>query len=82
MMTQSDNSFQTATDIVERLLEEEREAMEAIRSKAMRVHDPRLQSVLRKLVEMRARNYAELELHVGEIKSEAEITDQINAMFW
>lgn len=82
MMTQSDNSFQTATDIVERLLEEEREAMEAIRSKAMRVHDPRLQSILRKLVEMRARNYAELELHVGEIKSEAEITDQINAMFW
>lgn len=81
-MTQSDNSFQTSTDIVERLLEEEREAMETIRSKATRVQDPRLQSVLRKLVEMRARNYAELELHISEIKSEAEITNQINAMFW
>lgn len=82
MMTQFDNSFQTSTDIVERLLEEEREAMETIRSKATRVHDPRLQSVLRKLIEMRARNYAELEHHVSEIKSEAEITNQINAMFW
>ncbi|MBI3578274.1 MAG: hypothetical protein HY089_02555 [Ignavibacteriales bacterium] len=82
MITQSNNTFQTSTDIVERLLEEEREAMETIRSKATRVHDPRLQSVLRKLIEMRARNYAELELHISEIKSEAEITGQINAMFW
>ncbi len=81
MMTQSDNFFQTSTDIVERLMEEEREAMETIRSKATRVNDPRFQFVLRKLVEMRARNYAELELHISEIKSEVEITDQINAMF-
>lgn len=82
MFSQSTHSYQTSTDIIERLMQEEKEAMESIRAKANRIDDPTLQTVITKLAEMRARSIEELELQFSEIKSQAEITTQINAMFW
>ncbi|MBI3112185.1 MAG: DUF2383 domain-containing protein [Ignavibacteriales bacterium] len=75
-------SFTSSTDLIEWLMQEEREAVKSYHAKATRIKDPRLQSLLTRLAEMRARSIAELESEVSEIRSQAEITTQINAMFW
>ena len=75
-------SFTSSTDLIEWLMQEEREAVKSYQAKATRIKDPRLQSLLTRLAEMRARSIAELESEVSEIRSQAEITTQINAMFW
>ena len=75
-------SFTSSTDLIEWLMQEEREAVKSYHAKATRITDPRLQDLLTRLAEMRARSIAELESEVSEMRSQAEITTQINAMFW
>ena len=75
-------SFTSSTDLIEWLMQEEREALKSYHAKATRVDDPRLQVLLNRLAEIRSRSIAELESEVSEIRSQAEITTQINAMFW
>ena len=75
-------SFTSSTDLIEWLMQEEREAVKSYNAKATRVDDPRLQILLNRLAEIRSRSIAELESEVSEIRSQAEITTQINAMFW
>lgn len=76
------HSFTTSTALLEWLVQEEREAVQSYHAKAMRVDDPRLRILLKRLAERRAQSIAELESEVNEIRSQAEITKQINAMFW
>ncbi len=75
-------SFTSSTDLIEWLMQEEREAVKSYHAKATRIDDPRLQGLLTRLADMRARSIAEMESEVSEIRSQAEITTQINAMFW
>lgn len=68
--------------IIERLMEEEKEAAEAYRRKASQVEDPALRSVLLDQAAKRDQFYFELESELRELRSQNEITFQINAMFW
>lgn len=81
MAAQSHNS-ESLTEIIARLMQEEREAVEAYRRKADQTEDPTLQSVLAALAAKRDQFYVELESQLREMTSQNEITTQINAMFW
>jgi len=69
------------SEVIRHLMDEEKVAMELFREKADRVEDPSLRSVFIQLAEIRARGLSELESNADELRSLAEITAQINAMF-
>jgi hypothetical protein len=81
-MMNFDSQQKDSTETLTRLIQEEWEAIESYKSKAMGIADPYLQSLLRTLADLRARSVAELESRMNELKSQKEITTQINAMFW
>ncbi len=81
-MMNFDSQQKDSTETLTRLIQEEWEAIESYKSKATRIEDPYLQSLLRTLADLRARSVAELESRMNELKSQKEITTQINAMFW
>ena len=62
-------------------MDEEKVTMELLREEADRAEDPSLRSVFVHLAEVRARGLSELEANANELRSLAEITAQINAMF-
>ena len=69
------------SEVIRYLMDEEKVAMELFREEADRVEDPSLRSVFMRLAEIRARGLSELESNANELRSLAEITAQINAMF-
>ena len=81
MSTQGAAAAQTISDVVERFVREEKEAMESLRARIAGLNDSNMRSVFEQISELRARYVAELESRFGEIKSRAEITNQINEMF-
>ena len=81
MATRNTDSPKTQRVFLERFFLEEQEAMDSLRSKMAGVNDAEIQSVVRKITEIRARYVAELESQFGETASRAEITQQINDMF-
>ena len=81
MAGQEKNPSQSLADVVERFVQEEKQATEALRARMANTKDPNVQSVFEQLAEIRARYVAELESQFGDIASRAEITRQINEMF-
>jgi rubrerythrin len=73
---------QKSIEVIERLVEEEKEAIESLRARMARVTDPALKECLVTLAKMRSQFVSDLESRVSELRSQAEITTQINAMFW
>jgi rubrerythrin len=69
------------SEVIRNLMDDEKVAMELFREEADRVEDPSLRSVFMRLAEIRARGLSELESNANELRSLAEITAQINAMF-
>ena len=68
-------------EFIETVMKEEWEAMEAYRGRAAQFADPQLKTIFKRLSEMRAEYYKELKAQLVQIKSQAEITTQINDMF-
>ena len=64
-----------------RLIEKERETLKFFLSESEAASDPDLQSIFRKMAADRQQTIALLESHYSEIRSQEEITRQINAMF-
>lgn len=81
MSSQSDHPTQSPTDFITDLIKEEMNVIESYRRQASYSGDPMLHSLLLKLAEMRLHCYAELESDIREMKSQSEVTGQINAMF-
>jgi rubrerythrin len=73
---------QKSMEVIERLVEEEKEAIESLRARMARVTDPALKEFLVTLAKMKSQFVSDLEPRVSELRSQAEITTQINAMFW
>lgn len=72
---------QESVELIERLIEAERSAFEQHRLNASRAGEPQLTSLFAMLTEMHSQCYAELRTFIGEVKSQNEITRQINEMF-
>ena len=68
-------------DILERSVQEQRDATQALRARIARVDDLLAREEFSKIVELCTRYIAELETQVAEAKSRNEITRQINEMF-
>jgi rubrerythrin len=80
MSSQSDHPKQSPTDLIRGLMREEMNAIEAYRRQASYSGDPMLHSLFQKLAEIRLQCYTELESDIREMKSQSEVTGQINAM--
>jgi rubrerythrin len=72
----------SVVELLENVMEKEKEAVELYREKASIVDDPELRAVFLHLADMRIFNYKELESKLVKVKSEIEITNQINDMFY
>ena len=81
MSAQANKQYQSSTELVERLMEEERQAIEAYKQRGLHLEDPKLESLIKQLADTRIRCYLELEMQYNELKAQAEVTGQINAMF-
>ncbi len=81
MITDHDYASQPPADFIRNLMNEEMNAIEFYSQQAARAGDPALRWFFQKLAEMRLKCYDELETKLLEIKSQSEITGQINAMF-
>jgi hypothetical protein len=62
-------------------MKEEMNTIEAYRRQVSFSGDPMLNSLFQKLAEIRLQCYTELESDIREMKSQSEVTGQINAMF-
>ncbi len=82
MMSRSGVRSGTVVEVLEKVIEKEKESLELYRRNEGEVSDPALKSVFADLVEMRVRNYKELEKKLIKARSESEITAQINEMFY
>ncbi len=81
MFTDHDYTSQQPADFIKNLMKEEMDAIEFYTQQAARTGDPALRWFFQKLAEMRLKCYDELETKLLEMKSQSEITGQINAMF-
>jgi rubrerythrin len=72
----------SAVELLEKIMHKEKEAAELYQHNASVVEDPDLKSVFLRIANSRINNYKELELKLIKIKSELEITNQINEMFY
>jgi rubrerythrin len=82
MSGQKVHGSSAAVELLEKIMQKEQEAVELYRQNASVVEDPDLKSVFLRIANMRINNYKELELKLIKIKSEIEITNQINEMFY
>jgi hypothetical protein len=72
---------QRSIEAIERLVEEEKVAVEFLRAKATRSGDTTLGEIYTRVLNIRVEFIGELEARLNELRSQAEITAQINAMF-
>lgn len=82
MSSEPRDPYQKSIEVIERLVQEEKEAIDALRARATRVADPTLKECLVTLTKIRSQFVIELESRVCELRSQGEVTTQINAMFW
>jgi hypothetical protein len=82
MSSEPRDPYQKSIEVIERLVQEEKEAIDALRARAARVADSTLKEYLVTLTKIRSQFVIELESRVCELRSQAEVTTQINAMFW
>jgi hypothetical protein len=75
------NEFESTTDDIQRLMEEEHRAVAALKRKAKASADSTLRSIYARMAEQRAEFCSELESYLREARPSTEITSQINAMF-
>jgi len=80
-MNQTNTSGAKTETGIEKLIDEERLALQAVREKADRTEDQGLKSAVAKLDEVISRLLDRLETRSSEERSREEITQQINAMF-
>jgi squalene cyclase len=66
---------------IERLIEEERIAMEEHQERGTHAEDPKLRSLYDTLFRLRSRGVEVLQAYLNECKPEQEIINQINDMF-
>ncbi|HAV23128.1 MAG: hypothetical protein A3H45_00135 [Ignavibacteria bacterium RIFCSPLOWO2_02_FULL_55_14] len=71
----------SSLNTLERLIEEELDAMEAHQEEEEKVGDPKLKLVFHRLAELRAQGVAALQSYLNEVRPIAEVTRQINEMF-
>jgi rubrerythrin len=77
---QTDNGGPIA-ELIEQVMKKEWDAVQAYRSTATSSAHPELQTLFIQLAGLRERIYRELEEELSKVKSESEITGQINSMF-
>lgn len=66
---------------LERMIEEELDAMHTHQVEEEKVGDPKLKFVFHKLAELRGQGIVTLQSYLNEVRPIAEVTRQINEMF-
>jgi len=80
-VTSEESDFTPSTDGVQRLMEEELEAIVMLKRKSQSTADATLRSLYARMAEVRAGLCIELEAYLREARPSTEITSQINEMF-
>lgn len=80
-MTSEESDFISSTGDIQRLIEEEGEAVEMLKRKSQSSADAALRSLYARMAEVRASLCTELETYLREVRPSTEITSQINEMF-
>ena len=78
----SEGDFQSVIHAIEHVMMKERYIMEDYQRRADDVADPAIQQIYREVVQFRQKQFAELEQRLTQVKSQAQITDEINSIFW
>ena len=81
METQMNRTNEQVVELIEGLMAQERLTMEQCRQQEAQATEPKLKSLILRLSETHAHSCAELGAYLNEVRSQNEITLQINEMF-